>query len=84
MKHTPGPWRADKYCVWAGDKYVAGTMTGLYDDEQEGNAAIIAAAPEMYRVIEQLVCMTFNYEQLRELITEAHKIFKKVRGEGDE
>ena len=54
MRHTAGPWRADKYCVWAGDKYVAGTMTGLYDDEQEGNAAIIAAAPEMYEVLKKI------------------------------
>ena len=38
---------------------------------------------EMHKVIEQLVCMTFNDEQLRELITEAHKILKKARGEGE-
>ena len=47
MKHTPGPWRSEKYCVWAGDKYIAGTQTGI-GEPQEANARLIAAAPELH------------------------------------
>ena len=46
MKHTPGPWRAEKYCIWAGDKYIAGTQTGI-GEPQEANARLIAAAPDL-------------------------------------
>ena len=49
-KHTPGPWNVEKYCVWAGDKYVAATQTGIDEEEQAANARLIAAAPDMLAV----------------------------------
>ena len=50
MGHTAGPWRAEKFCIWAGDKYIAGTQTGIA--EQEANARLIAAAPDLLIALE--------------------------------
>ena len=46
-QHTPGPWYAEKFCIWAGDCFVAGTATGQGDPEQQANARLIAAAPDL-------------------------------------
>ena len=46
-KFTPGPWYAEKFCIWAGDCFVAGTATGQGDPEQQANARLIAAAPDL-------------------------------------
>lgn len=53
--HTPGPWRADKYCIWAGEKFIAGTKTGIGESEQGANARLIAAAPALLAALEALV-----------------------------
>ena len=58
-KHTPGPWRASNSGVWAGGKFVA----SVYGDDAEckpdarmqANAYLIAAAPEMFDVLEAIV-----------------------------
>ena len=54
-KHTPGPWKAEKFCVWGGDKYVAATQTGILEEEQQANAALIAAAPELLENLKRCV-----------------------------
>ena len=46
-KFTPGPWYAEKFCIWAGDCFVAGTATGQGDPEQRANARLIASAPDL-------------------------------------
>ena len=51
MTHTPGPWNAETFCVWAGDKYVAATQTGIPEEEQQANAKLIAAAPELLEAL---------------------------------
>ena len=50
-KFTPGPWYAEKFCIWAGDCFVAGTATGQGDPEQQANALLIAAAPDLLAVL---------------------------------
>ena len=51
-KFTPGPWYAEKFCIWAGDCFVAGTATGQGDPEQQANARLIASAPELLAALE--------------------------------
>ena len=46
-KFTPGPWYAEKFCIWSGDCFVAGTATGQGDPEQQANARLIASAPDL-------------------------------------
>ena len=47
MEHTPGPWKAEKFCIWAGETYVAGTQTGIGETTQQANAKLMAASPGM-------------------------------------
>lgn len=51
-----------------------------YDDEEEcaANAHLIAAAPEMYRMLEQLHSILSNFPVLQ---GEIDKVLKKARGE---
>ena len=53
--HTPGPWKADIYCVWAGEIFVCGTQTGLPVERQIANARLIASAPDLYAALEDLL-----------------------------
>ena len=55
MSHTKGPWRAEKFCVWSDEKYVAATQTGINSDEQQANAKLIAAAPELLEALKALI-----------------------------
>ena len=58
-KHTPGPWtvRYAGTAVVYGDQQIAIIPTRVdgYDAEQQANARLIAAAPEMLRVLHALV-----------------------------
>jgi hypothetical protein len=62
-KHTPGPWKLethkDKLEVWSNNHYVAGLSHDLfYSAEkhgfQEGNATLIASAPDLLEALEAL------------------------------
>lgn len=52
-----------------------------YFEEAKANAALIAAAPEMYRVLKQLVDLT-DYAELVGVIHDAKAVLKKASGEG--
>ena len=68
-KPTPGPWQAGRpdmstivdgiasKWIYAGDQYVAiasGRIQGVWD-EVMANARLIAAAPDMYEALEELL-----------------------------
>lgn len=69
-KHTPGPWLAIEYetglgwSVRANGTRVA-NVDGYSADELEPNAHLIAAAPEMLRMLKDLFCVSL-YEQTRD------------------
>ena len=83
MSHTPGPWRVltlDDGTEWiqAGCVRIA-----IVDDSagcQPGNAALIAAAPEMLEVLERIRDESgpFNLGEMRKLVEVA---IRKARGE---
>ena len=63
-KHTPAPWRVEDQHVedsgqfeeariWAGDKHVAVIRVGLAGSD--ANAHLIAAAPEMYEALKEML-----------------------------
>jgi|LGOV01.1.fsa_nt_gb hypothetical protein len=99
MKHTPGPWKAiNKYTVVrdAGDPtpriIVQTTISGecgLYDgNADEANARLIAAAPDMLAMLEELewfrasLCMTcgnFKFDD-HEPDCKLGNLLKKVKG----
>ena len=43
---TPGPWKAQRFCVWHGEQYVAGVTTGG-NLNHEADARLIALAPAL-------------------------------------
>lgn len=58
MKHTPGPWFVDKDKIYSSKQrteYESSTAIALtwdYTEESLANAQLMAAAPEMLRVLE--------------------------------
>ena len=88
-KFTPGPWSTpDKGKLLGAVVAKDGEMVcdpsgaGRYEDETEANARLIAAAPEMYELLELLD----NYFAIKggfndRMTTKISKLLKKVRGE---
>lgn len=55
-RHTPGPWRVGSGCVvGSDDRMICGSALSRTGDEQNANAHLIAAAPDMLRACESLV-----------------------------
>lgn len=93
MKHTPGPWKVKfkKDCDWqirSADGY---SILAIPHDEEYGrpsedsaNANLIAAAPEMFEVLETMRAY-FDHRNLtppdKAAIQTMDMIIKKARGE---
>ena len=56
---TPGEWEADNYEInCSGSRVAECGYSGAEPDEQElANAHLIAAAPKMYRMLENAMCL---------------------------
>lgn len=96
-KWTPGPWRIEeRLLVYAGTKWVASAK--MYDsettmEEAQANAHLIAAAPDLYRELENLVELAEaamraanrdggEYDIEAEL-ADARAALRKARGDSD-
>ena len=55
MEHTKGPWKAEKFCIWQGETYIAGTQTGIDEETQQANARLIAEAPNMLDALKGII-----------------------------
>ena len=105
-KHTPGPWIAKYMRATTGENEywicfdafasIACVRHGADDEEYGGheslvaNANLIAAAPEMYSIIERLDYFSealihkeyeVGSETIKELVELAKSVLKKARGE---
>lgn len=59
-RFTPGPWRADITRVYAAGRETPLAIQDWWDspaemEEAKANAALIAAAPEMYALLEKML-----------------------------
>jgi hypothetical protein len=93
-KFTPGEWEIEEYSMSFGDteRFAFQILTPTKricqcqtDDEKnipvmQANAALIAAAPEMYNVLKRLVELT-DYAELVGVLSDAKKTLKEARGE---
>lgn len=89
MSHTPGPWRMEEfrkgsYLVTARN---AGTAReGIVAQHVPGiaNARLIAAAPELYGALVDLIGFLFHGKKDRQTILRATAALAKARGDEGE
>ena len=90
MKFTPGPWgvKAIAYALRAAHKHDGSWIDELGDSENMpdgGDASLIAAAPEMYEVIEEIAGMKIAdcdaHDAANYMRDAARTLLAKMRGE---
>lgn len=60
-KHTPGPWTAEPHAVYSGlDEVAAIHSIGYAPDERYANARLIAAAPDMAKMLNLWMCFVLH------------------------
>ena len=90
-KFTPGPWKAHRMRVYLPDRQnpLNVGFTALTVDNACANAALIAAAPEMYGLLARMKTELRRVEfsnlndasKCADLILNIQKVLKKARGE---
>ena len=85
-KFTKWPWRIDEFrdfaSIMAGYTEICYIDDDLNCDKVRANARLIAAAPEMYELLELLDnYLAINGGLNDRMTTEIRKLMKKVRGE---
>ena len=86
-QHTPGPWRAIRDEVWAGKsrlvcpRVTAGESLPMGDDLEraKANARLIAAAPELFDVVQALLLTQQMRMEPREVMDENGSIMDAAR-----
>ena len=94
MSFTPGPW----FATGTMTKYVEARIDGGlvqeiaavgptaadngYGAQQEANARLIAAAPELLEALEKLVLFSIPKPSNAVALNYAHQVIAKARGEG--
>lgn len=88
-KHTPGPWKhhPQDYVGWvrgAWDEIVAGdravARVTRHDSEGEANARLIAVAPELLKMLKELLFLAQLASEDKWIELEALKLIAKVEG----
>lgn len=79
ISHTPGPWEND-YCieVTAGSRIICSMRYEYSDGENQANARLIAAAPEMYKLLLSL-CDSANNTRRHEIAA----LLARIEGKGN-
>ncbi len=87
--HTKGPWKVNKstgelgeFQVDSDDYYICETICGL--GEEEANARLIAAAPELLAIVQKYLDSAANplgMAELADIDAEARVIVAKAKGE---
>lgn len=89
MAHTPGPWTVgDKRGVWVGPVVMADDGkrgVAFVCGESDGNATLIAAAPDLLRELQKMLVMweaAINYADERlDAGADARNAIAKAKGE---
>jgi hypothetical protein len=79
-KFTPGPWHIeDMWHILDKSGYMIASTSQRQDEEEAANAALIAAAPDMYALLEDIA----SYEELHVniFISAIQELLAKARGE---
>lgn len=96
MSHTPGPWATHKTEGNGGNipdrleivgpeegrkRSLIASIYGFKMPEGQANAQLIAAAPELYEALENLMDFLFHGKKDRQMILRAKAALAKARGE---
>ncbi len=82
-KFTPGPWSIVRYCEEIEIANIADIMHFYGGEAADANAALIAAAPELYAALENMVAWASleDTPRLADLLGAARAALAKARGE---
>ena len=85
MSHTPGPWKVDRPYIRGAGRAIASLESWHNEVEDAANAHLIAAAPELYEALENLIDFLFHGKKNCQAILRAKAALAKARGdEGEE
>lgn len=85
MNHTPGPWGVQGHGndadVYVADKEIVAWVGDPFDKkETEANAHLIAAAPDMLAMLEEIRECAYRWSEIR-TVEQLDKVIRKARGE---
>ena len=87
IKHTPGPWAIENgRCIYGRGNFIKPFVASVEDDhndaETAANARLIAAAPDMYHALQDLIAyLGVDVDNgLDELLTNARDAIAKATG----
>ena len=86
MKHTPAPWDISTYdgefgvysSVRPENNDIALVRSSFNETENQANARLIAAAPELLEALEHLVKITYDYGDTRDRNSPVHDALKQA------
>lgn len=81
MSYTPGPWRVERPYIRGAGRVIASLESGRDKAEDAANAHLIAAAPELYEALVNLMDFLFHGKKDRQMILRARAALAKARGE---
>lgn len=82
-KFTPGPWHIeDMWHILDKSGYMIASTSQRQDEEETANAQLIAAAPDMYALLEEIA----SYEELHvnTFVPAIRELLAKARGEAQQ
>lgn len=99
MKHTQGPWEHRTFAIYAGKELIGhtgGTLgAGPKTMEQEANARLMAAAPDLLESLEEMIAWFASpgrglYDEKpglylagsKPIVSKANAIIRGIKGEG--
>ena len=83
--HTPGPWKCDLVSlkIWAndGNTEIARTSSDVSINEEEANAHLISAAPDLLETLQDICAMIVSPNDTRaDILAHAQKAIAKAEG----
>ena len=84
MSYTPGPWKVDRPYIRGAGRVIASLESGRNEGEDAANARLIAAAPELYGALVDLIGFLFHGKKDRQAILRATAALAKARGDEGE
>jgi len=82
--YTPGPWKVDRPYIRGAGRVIATLESGRNEGEDAANARLIAAAPELFEALENLMDFLFHGKKDRQTILRATAALAKARGDEGE